>query len=257
MLLYCAKVGGTVAKKSIPVSTAKMLYANSAGLCCICKAQVVIQTTKDGLKQIGAMAHIAGENAGSARYDEEMTDEQRYSYDNLMLLCPNCHATIDNAPESYSVKALKDHKQKHEAYIKAQLFQFAQSTSFAELEVLLDYVVTSSSFINEDLTLITPKDKIHLNSLESVSSYIEMGLLKSGTVADYLNRHPEPRFSKTIKGNFTNKYIELKDSGMDSKEIFFELWDFAANCNQDFALRAAGLAILTYLFEICEVFEKC
>lgn len=245
------------AKKSIPVTTAKILYANSAGLCCICKTGVVIETTKDGLKQIGEMAHIAGENEGSARYDDTMTDEQRFNYDNLMLLCPNCHTTIDNAPESYLVKTLKDYKQKHEAHIKAQLFQFAQNTSFAELEVLLNYVAASGSAINEDLTLVKPKEKIQLNSLESVSSYIEMGLLKSATVADYLNRHPDPRFPKTIKGKFTNKYIELKDSDMESVPVFFELWDFAANGSQDFALRAAGLAILTYLFEICEVFEKC
>jgi hypothetical protein len=123
--------------------------------------------------------------------------------------------------------------------------------------VLLNYVAANGSTISEDLTLVTPKEKIQLNSLESVSSYIEIGLLKSTVVADYLNRHPDPRFSKTIMGKFTNKYIELKDSGIASVPIFFELWDFAANGSQDFALRAASLAILTYLFEICEVFEKC
>jgi len=246
-----------MAKKSIPIATAKILYANSAGLCCICRTEVVIKTAKDGLKQIGEMAHIAGENEGSARYDDMMTAEQRYSYDNLILLCPNCHTTIDSAPESYSVSALKAYKQKHEAYIKTQLVQFAQNTSFAELEVLLNYVAINSLATNEDLTLVTPKEKIQLNSLENVSSYIEIGLLKSSTVADYLNRHPDLRFSRTIKGKFTSKYNDLKNSGMESEAIFFELWDFAANGSQDFALRAAGLAILIYLFEICEVFEKC
>lgn len=245
------------AKKSIPIATTKILYANSAGLCCICQTSVVIETKNNGLQQIGEMAHISGENKGSARYDAMMTDEQRVSYDNLMLLCPNCHTTIDNAPESYSVESLKGYKQKHETYIKAQLFISAQNTSFAELEVLLNYVAANNSTTNEDLTLMTPKEKIQLNSLESVSSYIDMGLLKSATVADYLNRHPDPRFSKTIKNKFTSKYTELKESGMESVSIFFELWDFATNRSQDFALRAAGLAILTYLFEICEVFEKC
>lgn len=250
-------VGDIVVKKNIPVSIAKILYAKCAGQCCICKDAIVIETTKNGLKQVGEMAHIAGENEGSARYDTTMTDEQRFAYDNLMLLCPTCHTKIDKAPESYPIELLKNYKQKHEANIKAQLFQSAQDTSFAELDILLKYIAISNSPLNEDLTLVAPKEKIIQNSLEQVSSYIEMGLLKSAMVSDYVNRHPDPRFSKTIKSQFVNKYNELKTSHLDNESIFYELWDFASNNNQDFALRAGSLAILTYFFEICEVFEKC
>lgn len=246
-----------MAKKSIPVTIAKMLYANSAGHCSICRIDLVLETEKDGLKQIGEMAHIAGENEGSARYDVTMTDEQRYAYDNLLLLCPTCHSTIDNAPDSYPVAKLKEYKQKHESYIKSQLFQCAQNTSFAELDVLLSYIASNDTNVSGDLTLISPKEKIHLNALENVSSYIDMGLLKSATVADYINRHPDPRFSKSIMNNFSLKYLQLKQSDIDNEVIFYELWDYACNSSQDFSLKAAGLSILTYLFEICEVFEKC
>ena len=52
------------------------------------------------------------------------------------------------------------------------------------------------------------------------------------------------------------KYQELKMQGLDNDEIFDELWDFASGKKSDFSYKAAGLGILTYFFEKCEVFEK-
>ena len=52
------------------------------------------------------------------------------------------------------------------------------------------------------------------------------------------------------------RYHELKASKLDSYEIFDELWTFASGNNSDFSYKAAGLGILTYFFEKCEVFEK-
>ena len=43
---------------------------------------------------------------------------------------------------------------------------------------------------------------------------------------------------------------------LDNDEIFDELWDFASGKQSDFSYKAAGLGILTYFFEKCEVFEK-
>ena len=53
-----------------------------------------------------------------------------------------------------------------------------------------------------------------------------------------------------------SKYQDLKSQGLDNEEIFSELWDFASGKKSEFSYRAAGLGILTYFFEKCEVFEK-
>ena len=46
---------------------------------------------------------------------------QRNDYENLILLCQNCHARIDGQTGFYSVARLKDIKQAHEAWVRASL----------------------------------------------------------------------------------------------------------------------------------------
>jgi hypothetical protein len=55
------------------------------------------------------------------RYNAQQTEEDRHDYDNLMILCPNCHADIDKNPQKYSVGYLRNLKKQHEAkYEKKQ-----------------------------------------------------------------------------------------------------------------------------------------
>jgi hypothetical protein len=61
------------------------------------------------------IAHIYGEKEGSARWDPGMTDAQRNSYDNLILLCPNHHRLIDRLrPEDYPASDVSEMKAHHE-----------------------------------------------------------------------------------------------------------------------------------------------
>lgn len=60
-------------------------------------------------------AHIRGEKAGSARYDSEMTDDERRAFENLILICPSCHARIDRLePAEFPAERLIVIKQEHE-----------------------------------------------------------------------------------------------------------------------------------------------
>ena len=62
-----------------------------------CRRHLIIASPDVNIsdKPMGEMAHIAGKNKGSARYDNSMIDSQRNGYDNLILLYPNCHVKID------------------------------------------------------------------------------------------------------------------------------------------------------------------
>ena len=53
-----------------------------------------------------------------------------------------------------------------------------------------------------------------------------------------------------------NGYKKLKDGGLDSITIFHELWSLTSGNKNEFVYKAAGLGILAYFFEECEVFEK-
>lgn len=53
------------------------------------------------------------------------------------------------------------------------------------------------------------------------------------------------------------EYERLKNAElMSGDELFNGLLDFASLGATDFKQRAAGLTVLVYLFEKCEVFEK-
>ena len=56
---------------------------------------------------IGEIAHIEGLNPDSPRYNPNMTNKERNSYVNLIILCPTCHTKIDKDPNYYTVEKLK------------------------------------------------------------------------------------------------------------------------------------------------------
>jgi hypothetical protein len=63
----------------------------------------------------GRVAHIRGDRLGSARYDPSMTDEQRRAFENLILVCPNDHALIDDLErDAHPPALLEQMKQEHE-----------------------------------------------------------------------------------------------------------------------------------------------
>lgn len=83
-----------------------------------------------------------------------------------------------------------------------------------------------------------------------------MGMLQVKQVKDYLNKNPDIQFAERLKAGFANRYMELKNEGLDSDALFYELLNFTSHNPHDFTSSAAGLSVLTYFFELCEVFEK-
>lgn len=68
---------------------------------------------------INEICHIEAVNENGARYNNNLTDAYVNSYDNLILLCPTCHAVIDNKQneEFYTVEYIKQMKQFHEQQV--------------------------------------------------------------------------------------------------------------------------------------------
>ena len=65
-----------------------------------------------------------------------------------------------------------------------------------------------------------------------------------------------PDYSERIRQIFVERYIEARNKGLDPDSIFCFLLNSVEGDSSDFGQRASALAILTYLFERCEVFEK-
>lgn len=77
---------------------------------------------------IGEIAHICGVKKKSARYDVDMTNEERRAYENLLILCPTHHEQVDskNGSSIHTVADLKRIKQEHEDRFRRVLTDLAE-----------------------------------------------------------------------------------------------------------------------------------
>jgi hypothetical protein len=224
-----------------------------------CRRRIVLERTPlDREPILGVVAHIRGENPGSARYDSTMKPVERNSAQNLIVVCPTCHTKIDTQPNTYPAEVLYDIKAKHESWVSRNTIKEVINVGFPELQQIIQYLASTKSASPSPLTLITPREKIRKNNLSStVENLIKMGMTQTRQVSDYLNAITDVEYGNRLKHIFISEYVKLRNQeGLFGDDLFNCLMSFAANGATNFVERAAGLAVLVYLFEKCEVFEK-
>jgi hypothetical protein len=91
-------------------------------------------------------------------------------------------------------------------------------------------------------------------------SHDAAGLLRQGRrreklVQDFFDAWPDPSFGEAIAQGFRNRYQALKSVGLGPDEIFGELQAFAGGMDREPSRQAAVLAVLSYFFESCDIFE--
>jgi hypothetical protein len=74
---------------------------------------------EDGISIVSKICHIAAASKEGPRFDKTMTDDDRRSFDNLILLCDEHHVIIDNKVNEikFPVTLLKTWKAEHEKKI--------------------------------------------------------------------------------------------------------------------------------------------
>lgn len=93
----------------------KKLYSLARNMCSnpSCRRLLVIQgKTESAYGHIGKIAHICGANDTSARFDPNMTYDERRRFPNLILLCGICHDLVDDVEleSEYPVEMLRGWK---------------------------------------------------------------------------------------------------------------------------------------------------
>lgn len=85
------------------------LFADCAGYCQnpACAQQLFVETAKGEPIHFAEMAHILAASDAGPRSSADLTEAERGSYDNLILLCANCHTIIDKAPDDYPDAMIK------------------------------------------------------------------------------------------------------------------------------------------------------
>jgi DNA replication protein DnaC len=104
-------------RHSWPQPIVKALFGKAANRCSICKTSVTELPKKRGDKivVIGEIAHINAIASNGPRGTTIVTKQELNDYDNLILLCANCHAKIDRLEATYTTEELKKIKREHEA----------------------------------------------------------------------------------------------------------------------------------------------
>ncbi len=117
-------------RKSIPTTTKEMLWGKAAGRCEMIGCNKLVYesfVTHDEVK-LGEIAHNIAANKGGPRgtkepfwhIDSTIDDDDDYNtIDNLLLLCPECHAEVDKNSRNYSVELLRKMKKQHEDRIRS------------------------------------------------------------------------------------------------------------------------------------------
>ena len=244
-------------KKQISAKAIKLLWGKSHNRCAICKTVLIMEKNEGSPYPVGEMAHIKGENPGSARFNPELDYPKKNSYENLILLCPTCHTKVDNDPNTFSVEKLKQIKKEHEKDCEQAIQNIISDITYDELGVILKYIGSSNvKQFDEKLIPLHPTEKIRNNQLSiDVDRNIRMGSVQFPLVKNFINDFPDPNFSERLKSIFVEQYRKLKND-LNGDELFYALWDFACGNTNEYKYRAAGLAVLTYFFQQCDVFES-
>ena len=136
--------------KASPNSHTKIrLFADSAGFCqnpgC---NRPLFMDVQDGNIHIAEMAHIFSASDGGARTNSRLTKEERGNYNNLILLCANCHTMIDKAETSFPDNLIKGWKTTHSERVKA-IFQVPKCNTRQECKKLIDPILMENRTIFE------------------------------------------------------------------------------------------------------------
>ncbi len=79
-----------------------------------CRKITIGPDSKNSINNIGVAAHICTAAPGGPRYNKNMSEEERKSFDNGIWLCQSCAKLIDSDEDKYTVQLIKSWKDQTE-----------------------------------------------------------------------------------------------------------------------------------------------
>jgi hypothetical protein len=109
-------MGCTRGRSSPSAQTERELWASCGGFCQrpTCRGTLFVEVSKNGRVAIGEMAHIfCAADSGPRVPPNQMSDREKAAFENLIVLCPNCHTLIDKDESSFPDSLLQKWKADH------------------------------------------------------------------------------------------------------------------------------------------------
>lgn len=243
-----------------PPKDCKILYGRATGICSFpnCRQNLVAEASDvDGTANIGKIAHIHAHRDDGPRANPDLSEKDRDCYNNWILLCGTHHDLVDAQPNTYTADDLRSWKTKHEAWVHACLVAEMPNVTFAELETVTNAILRIPKDPSGMLVAPDLRAKMKRNDLTAqVEDLMISGLGKSQEVQKFVQFETlrSPHYPERLKAGFVSEYNRLVGEGLDGDYLFEALHDFSYGNHRDFRKQAAGLAVLVYLFQKCEVF---
>ena len=214
-----------MARLPITPSTLKKLFALSGNCCAFpgCTEKMIDEAGA----VIGQVCHIEAANEGGQRYNYKQNDEDRRSFENLLVMCNKHHKITDNV-QVYLVESLVKIKTDHENRFKNKKDQYKVSDKQLES---ISQEVNNSVFNN------TSSGKQFVNQGQNQIVNIHQGLSAVET-----NQIVETRLNSTVselKQNFIHLSRDAQKT-VDTRIANFITEDFEPKFI-DLSLRIGGL----------------
>ncbi|GAB3602504.1 ABC-three component system protein [Microbacterium aureliae] len=258
----------TSLRDRVPPAQEKVVIARSGNKCaypgCALNLTIDPKAGGDRPKATGKVAHIAAASPGGPRYDPQMTSEERGSAENLIYLCGPHHDAVDTQLEYHTRAFLLETKRAHEAAVERAVRSALGEVTYEELTVVCTVIAnqpTPPQQLGVELALPL-QEKIDLNKLGPTSvQRITDGLSQAARVEDFIGfqNSVKPAFGRSLVARFKSDYYAARAENLAPDGVFDYLVETAiehAGPRDTPQVRAAALAVIAYLFEICEIFER-
>lgn len=249
-------------RRKYPEPDVKTLYGRAALRCSLqdCRTDLSLNpTSTDPRGQRGDIGHIRAHSPEGPRFDPNYPSKHVDTYENWILLCKPCHTKVDIKPIHYSTPWLIEQKQKHERWIQERIATAMPTVTMTELDMVIQSILAAEKLPSEDFMVTPPQQKMDKNGLTiQTRQLILTGISRTEEVDHYIQHMAKisPDFPEKLTAGFVVNYQKFWNAGLRGDALFESMHLFAAQESSDFLYRAAGLAVLTHLFEKCEVFEK-
>jgi hypothetical protein len=253
--------GRGVARPPIRDKDIKILWGLAAARCAHpdCRRPLVLEKTdSDPTVTIGEMAHIVAfsKEIKAPRSDPTFPEALRDGYENLILLCDTHHSTVDKQPNTYTCEDLRQWKKDHEIWVALRLKEEMTNVTFIELEMVAKALLTVEHPATDSYMLTPPREKMDRNDLKQTRSLVTLGLANAKVVERFVQAFSaiHADYVDQLKAGFLREYNARFSEGLRGDALFEAVRQFSSSGSGEFVRQAAGLSVLVYLFEKCEVF---
>lgn len=182
---------------------------------------------EDGISIISKICHIAAASKEGPRFDENMTDDERRGFNNLILLCDEHHVMIDNKENEtqYPTPLLKDWKSAHEKKI---LELISSKNLLSKHPLALNKVINAISYkLDEILNLPETENapntetKILFNNIrryESVIREFAPYQVKLNKIYEIIEKEGSTK-KELVLHNIKRIYLSVKSEYKNIEEI--------------------------------------